>query len=296
MIKEMLRDSKKREALIQLLTNSNHQQDGLFESQEERLLNILRGIYHYINEGLPLYQRWTQDVNGKERQLSVPKEPLRRLIDEYLLNLIKKERVHKNCHGGESNWSPKKSLEEHLPVSAVLSFDLKSAWENSPFEKVYGLFYRLIPESTPYREDLAMFLSVLCTVDYKDKRGLPTGSPSGVAIFNRILYPTYELLAQKSKEKGFHCSRWVDDFTVSSPRNVTPEDLLGAIELVGAEFPVSPQKIFFQYGGTKYLLGHKIIDGKRVVKNTKEERLREKISPLNYDQWFGKNKIYTPWH
>lgn len=149
-----------------------------FLSSQDRLEQIdykvdLEDIFHLIEQRKPLYQRWTQQAGGKERQLSVPKKPVRAFMENYLLNLVKQKKAHERCHGGEPGWSPKKSLETHLPCSSTLSFDLKSAFENVPFERVFNLFYDLLPETFAHepKQNIANFFSLLCTINYADRRG-----------------------------------------------------------------------------------------------------------------------------
>jgi hypothetical protein len=292
--------SEEKKILVNLLGTGSSRQERLFDldNPEKELEVILNEICYSIAQGKPLYQRWTQEINGKRRQLSVPNNPLRIFLEPFLLDFIKGKRVHKNCHGGEYGWSVKKSLETHLPCACSLSFDLKSAYENVSYERVYNFFYSSLSSSLPdgYRRNVAKFLAMISTVKYEDKRGLSQGSPISTFLFNRIAYPLDEKLSQKAEERRFRYSRWIDDFTISSPDKRGVEYFLGAVELIGGHLPVSREKIFFQDTQTIYLLGHKITESS-ILKNSKEEKLRNKSQPLNFEEWFGENKIrsYCPW-
>ncbi|MBI5871963.1 hypothetical protein HZB88_02660, partial [archaeon] len=122
-----------------------------------------------------------------------------------------------------------------------------------------------------------------------NKRGLPIGSPISMAMFNRILYPLDKILFSKSNEKGFSYSRWVDDITISSPLDIGIEYFLGSLDLV--DLPIARDKVFFQGSCNIYLLGHKIVSGKFIYKNTKEEKLKNKSPPVNLDEF----KNYEAW-
>lgn len=265
---------------------------------EPDLNETLDEIFLMINQGSPLYQRWSQNIGGKERELSVPDKSLRKFLDPYLLGFIKRNGVHRKCHGGEKGWSPKTSLEKHLPCSCAFSFDLKSAFENVDYDKVYDFFYKHLEDMLNFnaseKEKIAEFFSLLCTVNYSERRVLPQGSPAGIPLFNRILFPLDQELNLKAEERGFEYSRWVDDMTLTSSDPESPESFLGALELVARNFPISREKTFFQDSEKIYLLGHKIQNNK-VLKNTKEERLKEKCMPLNYEEWFMGKRKYELW-
>ncbi len=277
----------------------NGQQRDLFRSSEAGVINdVLNDIYFLIKHEKPLYCRWKKLEGVKERCLNVPVKPLKRFMEGYLVNLIKKGKIHESCHGGEVGWSPKTSLETHLPCNTALSFDLESAFENVPFNSVLSFFYdRLEKINEEERILFSRLFSSLCTVHYGEKRGLPQGSPGSMALFNRILFNMDQELNTKSKSKGLSYTRWVDDITITSRNDNDIESMLGSVELVGRTHPLSKKKIFFQNEERIYLLGHKIISGKYVEKNSKEERLTYKTSPLVFEDWFGQKKdnLYEKW-
>ncbi len=286
-----LEEESIRSGINNLFYNNHLIQGNLFWKQD--LKESLDGIFLKIKEGNLLYQRWSKKINGKERKLSVPSKPLRKFLDFYLIDFIKKREIHKGCHGGEKGWNPKSSLASHLPCSCAFSFDFRSAFENMDYRKVHDFFYRNL-EGVFERDVVVDFLSFLCTVKYSGgKRGLPQGSPVSMALFNRILFSLDNKLNQKSKERGFKYSRWVDDITITSSKYEGIESFLGALELTERYFPIAKEKVFFQDTDKIYLLGHKIQDNK-VLKNSSEERLKEKCSPLDYEKFF-RNKDYGLW-
>jgi len=292
-LQEFLENQDKRSRLSDIILAEKYQKD-LFE--KNKFDSCLDDLFYSIKQRKPLYQTWTQEINGKKRYLSIPNKPLKELINDYILYFIKKKEVHETCHGGEKGWSVKRSLETHLPCLSALSFDLKSAFENIPFKIVYDFFYGLLPEYISYsdKEEISRFFSLLSTVRYIDKRGLPQGSPISVFMFNRCLYNLDKELTQKSNERYLRYSRWVDDFTISSKSNKGIEYFLGVIELTNRYFEVCNEKIYFQNGDNIYLLGHKINDN-LISKNTKEDKLKNKNPPINFNDYFGENKKYESW-
>lgn len=279
-------DSKRGDLVDVLLSAKEEaEQTDLFgrEDDEETLNSILDELAYFTSSRKPLYVRWSREVDGKNRYFSVPQPPLARLIGGYLLPLVKSKAAHEKCHGGEKGWSPKSSLMTHLPCASVLSFDLKRAFESLPSEKVYK-FFRDLFESSEYMEETCRFLTLITTVGYEHGRGLPIGSPLSMGLFNRSVRMLDERLNTSSLNKGFRYSRWVDDITISSPREREIESFLGALELTDQQYPISHDKIFFQnIQEGIYLLGHVLSPDGRIRKNTMEERIENKVLPLSYE-------------
>ncbi|MBD3252729.1 hypothetical protein GF386_03300 [Candidatus Pacearchaeota archaeon] len=281
-----------RNVLVDFLAGLDRQLD-LFESPEQRALSSLEALR--VHDG-SLYNRWSFSDNRKRRELSVPCEPLKVFIDDYLIPLIKRTKVHECCHGAEPGWSPRRSLEDHLPCYSVLSFDLKSAFNNFTIAEVFDFYYSLDLEGLEEDEKIAVagFLSMISSSLVDGRRVLPTGASHSPLLFNRGLLELDDELYEGCSRKGFNYTRWLDDITISSQGKVCIEELLGAVELTERYFPVAPNKIFFQKADEPiYLLGHVIYLG-RVCKNSRTERDAHKVKPLDYDEWFG-DRGYEGW-
>lgn len=282
--------------LQDLLESSNHpQQMDLFGGDDfEAEIEELERLYNERR----LYRRWAQKTGPKTRYLAVPNPDFARFIKRYILPTIKRVAPHDKSHGGERGWSPKASLQTHLPFEAVLSFDLSSAFNNVGINEVFGLFYQTFPQlNEDDRIDFSGFLATLLTTTYDGKRAIPQGAPHSMPLFNRILRNLDVRLGESASAKEFNYTRWVDDITISSPQCTKVEEFLGAVDLTAQRFPVARHKIFFQEATVPvYLLGH-VIEKGRVYKNSPSEREANKVQPLDYDQWFGDNskKNYRAW-
>lgn len=262
------------------------------------IINVLTEMRSRQENGKSLWQRFQYKTGSKSRNLSVPCPQLKSFFMNYLCSFINKREAHSCCHGAEKVWSPKKSLESHLPIKRALSFDLSSAFENTTLNYVFGFFFDAIDGNSPYetRRDVAGFLARISTVRYEHERALPQGSTHSNHLFNRILYPLDSMIHNQAQVRGMKYSRWVDDFTISSAGSEDAAAFLGSIELVMQYFPISPTKSFFQVNDSTnehsrvYLLGH-IIHGAEITKNSKEKRDMYKVNPLDLDELFL-NKRY----
>ncbi|MBI2107014.1 hypothetical protein HYT57_03445 [Candidatus Woesearchaeota archaeon] len=280
-------ESKKEiilKTLLELLPLDN--QLSMLDNKQERLEVLLDDLLALKGERKHLYQRWSQRINGKVRDISIPQDSLEHLLIEYVKPIIMEAPCHSQCHGGEQGFSPKKSLSRHLPLGTVLSFDLANAFKNTHIQYVFDFYYTLFEnkiENREIRRDIAGFLTSISTVYYSDTQisALPVGSPISICLFNRLFYPIDEVLHICALKKGLRYTRWVDDITISAKEtNRNPEKICGAISMVRREFPIAVNKVFFQQNVPEfYLLGHKII-GNRITKMNKEKS-KDKLVPLD---------------
>lgn len=291
-IGSVLSNPSRKESLRRLLSPGT--QGNLFGDPLEA---ILEGLCEDVANNRAIYRRWKQRVGEKERWLSVPSKRLWRFFDDYLEPFIEKQEVHESCHGGIDGWASKYSLESHLPMVSALSFDMKGAFQNMPAWKIFSFFYDSLNDVGCYEEkrDLAGFLTFISTVRYDQQRGLPQGSPVSQAVFNRVMHDVDEDMFEAASERGMRYSRWVDDFTISSPERADVREFLGAVDLLGRRSPVARDKVYFQDREPIYLLGHKVVNG-RVLRNSREERLKNKVPPLDYDKWFNGKRDYKSWN
>ncbi|MFH1331660.1 MAG: reverse transcriptase domain-containing protein [archaeon] len=229
----------------------------------------------------PLYRRWYQEMNGKCRDISVPSPKFYNFIKSYVLPFIKNIKIHPKTHGAEYGWTPKKSIETHLPMACALSFDMSDAFKQIDLIYVFDFYYNALGNYVDGdgRRDTAGFLATLSTVKYGRCIGLPIGSPISTFLFNRLLYPVDEVLDKIANEKKLSYSRWVDDFIVSSSMEKPAEYFGWALRLICNNFVIAPLKIFYHHNPT-YLLGHKVDDGK-ITKISKTELKEKRGNPLD---------------
>ena len=83
--------------------------------------------------------------------------------------------------------------------------------------------------------------------------------------------------------RGFRYSRYLDDVTVTSEGDESNEAFLGIHPVVAAHgFRISPRKTFVQKAseGDIYLLGQVVVNGRAVMKNSREIREANKKGRL----------------
>lgn len=272
-------------ALARMAELLSAQEPDLFGAR--RVEELLVRLHAETRQGRSYYRRWERAVDGKTRRISVPSPTVRELL-AYVRPLILRVPAHGLAHGAEPGWSPARSLSQHVPCRTALTFDLRDAFVHVTEEDVRGFYLTHLPVADR-KEEIACVLADLCTVPYGGKRGLPQGAPHSAPLFNRILRPIDDLLAQECARRGMRCTRWVDDYTITSPEEVALADMLGSVALVERRFPVARHKVFHQRLPV-YALGQVICAG-GVRKNSREEMALRKPPPVADEAYVR----FAPW-
>lgn len=264
---EILEYSERRKNLVEVILGfADREQLSFFDDKTSTLESILDNMLELKRAGRPLYYRFTRNVNEKNRELAVPKNPLELFFRHYVEMILREAAVHQQCHGWEEGWSPSSSISVHLPIGSVLSFDISSCYKNTRAEYIFGFYYEFFRDKIDdnnIRRDVAGFLTFVSTVYYREGTyALPQGSPISPKLFNRLMYPLDVLLNRCALERGFTYTRWGDDFSVSSRKDCDSRELLGALGIVMGYFPVAKDKVYLQKGSPVFLLGHRIVGNK----------------------------------
>lgn len=285
---DILKNTERKKNLCRLLCYINPA-PGLFTG-ESNLSHLLSEVLQQKH----LYQRWKQEVDGKERTFCVPQKAFKEFLMNYVLPFVKHIPAHEASHGSEKGWSVRTSLEYHLPVSSSLTFDMENATNQATMNYVFGFFYDALEgryDEEEQRRDVAVFLSAVCTIREKYdsnksecfEANLPQGSQVSSAIFNRMLYPIDCEFSRFARKKGIKYSRWFDDFIFTSEKQSSFDDFAYVMRKAQESFNLSPHKVFFKHRGFSYILGHRV-SYNAIEKLSKEEFEKQRGNP--YTGWF----------
>ncbi len=258
-------------------------------------VNMLRDVVSMMDSGRRLYSRFRmKDSNGKTRDLSVPQKEFLEFVKHCLVPLVKSVPSHSASHGGEKGWAPRRSVATHLPIKTAFSTDLSNAVPGVGIDKVSDFYYSLFMDSKfgflseRERKGIAGNLAYFSTVYYSDReaRGLPVGSGLSNHLFNRVFRAVDDIVQAGCGARGFRYSRWVDDLTVTSPGEEDARAFFGIIPVVQERgFKISPTKTYIQRAKEDdiYLLGQIVVDGIRVVKNSRALKEANKKGNINIE-------------
>ncbi len=317
---QILENKSRREGIVEgLISVLPTTQLDLFSDERSKVNSLLDDLLVLGKDSKPLYAQWSQKIGNKVRNLSKAKGSLDTFLRDYVLGVVMQAPSHKSAHGGEKGWSVKKSLETHLPMGNVLSFDLQNCFDNVTHQYIFDFYYNFFDGKvldSDLRRDLSGFLTNISSVPKKSfgevtysaideqvsesnsrkiilkDHVLPQGSPISIQLFNRLFYPIDSLFCKKAKQKGLRYSRWVDDIIISSPKSSGKmlSKFLGALHVTREDFPVAVNKVFWQYGlKDYYLLGHKISED-QIIKVDKEEMKKGEL--VSSDIYGPENKSF----
>ncbi|MBS3074319.1 hypothetical protein J4447_02565 [Candidatus Pacearchaeota archaeon] len=265
----------------------------LFPEVDEayRPANLWRDVLEMLDQGRSLYSRFQKaDSNGRVRDISVPQAAFLEFVNRCLIPLVKSVPSHPASHGIEKGWSAERSVKTHVPIRTAFSMDISDAIPGVGIDKVYDFYYALLEDSKfglteRERAGVAGNLAYLSTVHYASRgtRGLAVGSGLSNTLFNKLFMGIDVAIQEGCNRRGFRYSRYLDDVTVTSEGDESNEAFLGIHPVVAAHgFRISPRKTFVQKAseGDIYLLGQVVVNGRAVMKNSREIREANKKGRL----------------
>ena len=162
--------------------------------------------------------------SGGERQINSPIKGLKALLKSLNLILQSIAEPHRLAFGFVLNKSIVDNAKIHLNKNYVYNIDLKDFFHSFDRKKVKTVFLQEPFNLKDDKEPLAFLLASLCThpllIDDKTKIILPQGSPTSPTLTNIICIRLDRRLNGLAKKMRIKYSRYADDITFSSDRNV----------------------------------------------------------------------------
>ena len=179
----------------------------------------------------------------------------------------------------------------HTNKRFVYNIDLKDFFYSFDYNRVKMALYK-----TPFnlntskeKEEIAYWISILTTCKINGKQVLPQGSPASPVLTNIICTRFDDKLNRLSREFSLNYSRYADDITFSSDKQVFHGKFLrklnGIIESEG--FMINDSKVRLQNQGER-----QVVTGITVNKgtNVSHEYIQELRMYLYYIEQYGLNK------
>ena len=186
-----------------------------------------KSINYYANPAL-ISSRYTQfsikKKSGGERIINAPIKGLKSILSSLNFVLQCISEPHAAATGFVKDKSIVDNAKQHVGMLYVYNIDLKDFFHSFDRNRVkMGFFYKPFNLSGK-REPLAFLLACLCThpieIDGQIKTVLPQGSPTSPTITNILCVKLDKRLTGLAKRFGAKYSRYADDITFSSQRDV----------------------------------------------------------------------------
>jgi RNA-directed DNA polymerase len=220
--------------------------------------------------------------SGGERQINSPADGLRSILR--VLNVIFQccSTPHESANGFVLNKSIVTNAKRHLNKHYVYNIDLKDFFHSFDRNRVKMALMREPFSLNGDKEPVAFIIASLCThpllIDGTLKVVLPQGSPTSPTLTNLLCLKLDRRLNGLAKKIGADYSRYADDITFSSHRNVFNSETfikeLKRIIEVDQDLRINDKKTRLQKFGfrqevTGLTVNEKVNVQKRYVKQTR---------------------------
>ena len=219
------RKDKDREWLVKKLNELKDAEYG----EEQAYPITIEQIYTYCNPSNLEVRRYRTfyipKKNGQKREISAPYRTLNDIL--HFLNLLLTEIYEPNnsAMGLEKNRSIVDNARIHVGQNYVFNMDLENFFPSISEARVIT---RLQYPPFNFNKKLAFAIGGLCAIR-KEVNGevtfvLPQGAPTSPLLSNAVCDFFDKQMRRLAKKHGLHYSRYADDITFSSMRNVFQED------------------------------------------------------------------------
>lgn len=258
----------------------------------------LSSLLYYANPKFSKNRYTTFSIrkkSGKERMIHAPVTGLKSILRALNIVLQLIYEPHKAATGFVRKKSIVDNAKIHVDKQYVLNMDLKDFFHSFDRNRVkMGFMYGPL-QLGRNNEQIAFILASLCThpmlIDGNIKMVLPQGSPSSPTITNMLCVKLDRRLSGLAKRFGIAYSRYADDLTFSTNRNIFKDNTfineLNRIITNDQNLIINPQKTRLQESGYRQEVTGLIVNKKINVSKVYLKQIRMWIY---YWERYGEDK------
>ena len=191
----------------------------------------LKHVTYYANPKISRKRYVTFEIrkkSGKTRVIHSPSSGLKSILKCFSYVLESVYEPHPAAMGFTPGRSVVDNAQTHLHMQHVYNIDLQDFFHSFDRNRVKMGIWRILFKMDTEKEQLAFFLAALCThpMEIKGiiKTVLPQGSPVSPVLTNILCVSLDRRLQGLAKRYRIRYSRYADDITFSSNRNVFAEE------------------------------------------------------------------------
>lgn len=181
---------------------------------EKKYIKTLYSISNNIENNYKVYK--IKKHNGKYRTIYEPKELLKYIQTQILINILNNRSISKYAKAYHKGISLKDNALPHINKEIILKLDIKDFFDNISFIDIYNSCFPIVY----FPKSVGMLLTRLCTYD----EHLTQGSPTSAYISNLVMKNFDEELGSWCEENNISYTRYSDDMTFSG--NFIPKDVI----------------------------------------------------------------------
>lgn len=273
----------------------------------------LKHLTYYANPKISSKRYATFEIkkkSGKTRVIHSPSSGLKSILKCFSYVLESVYEPHPAAMGFVSGKSVVDNAQKHLHMQHVYNIDLQDFFHTFDRNRLKMGLWRILFKMDKKREELSFFLSALCThpieINGEVKTVLPQGSPVSPILTNMLCIILDRRLQGLAKRYRIRYSRYADDITFSSNRNVFVEpefqqELHRIIE-EDQKFHINPDKTRLQKRGYRQEVTGVIVNEKPNVHRKYVKQVRmwiyyiEKYGQQKAEQLFRADYIRDKGH
>lgn len=292
--KKVFSSIKKREDLVFLLNSIAPAIYGI----ENKEPFHLKHLTYYGNPNISTNRYVTFEIkkkSGKTRIIHSPASGLKSILRclGYILEAIYEP--NPSVMGFVAKRSVVDNAKRHIDMQYVYNIDIQDFFHSFDRNRVKMGLWKYLFDMDNEKEDLAFFLAALCThpieIDGKIKTVLPQGSPVSPILTNMLCQNLDRRLQGLAKRYRIRYTRYADDITFSSNRNVFEnvefqEELKRIIE-DDQKLKINPHKTRLQKKGYRQEVTGVIVNEKL---NVHRNYLKQVRMWIYYMEKYGINK------
>lgn len=179
-------------------------------------------VYAASNNPNPFYRKFfIKKKNGKLREINEPLPSLKEIQEWILKEILSHIEVSPYAKAYIKGKSIIDNARFHKKQKKVLSMDLSDFFPSIGYNRVLEVF-----KSAGYRDNVAVMLANLCSLNNQ----LPQGAPTSPALSNIIAIELDSKIVNNISEKKIRYTRYADDLTFSGDFN--EGDVIKSIERI----------------------------------------------------------------
>ena len=162
--------------------------------------------------------RFYKEFNQGKRKLCCVQNPLKLIQKKLKQNILDHIKYPNFIHGGVLGRSAESCARTHCNKSVLIKLDIKNFFPSTTSDRIFDLWRY----DFHFSEEVSKILTRLTT--YKGK--LPLGSSTSSHLANLVLLAggNESDLYEELKVGGYEYTRYVDDITINSKKNISPEN------------------------------------------------------------------------
>jgi RNA-directed DNA polymerase len=185
---------------------------------------------------------WTlrkeQEINGKMRNLAIPRGKLRS-VHERLKFHLDKIKQPSYLFSPRKGFSQRDNALLHLGQHQFLKIDIRQFYPSTSGEHIFRWAHHV----AGLRSDVAGLLKHLVAIDDK----MPFGSPVSPVLMTHVHRPMFDAINSACQTEGLKMSLWVDDLAISG--SVVPGRIIEQVRGIISRNGLRSHKVEYRFGG-----------------------------------------------